>query len=165
MDNTLAYLAGAIDADGYITIQRSHRRVGKRYAHAPTYYLPKLGLGQASPIVPELLKKTFGGSISHYPPMKAGYRPRWVWYCGTRQARDALVRLRPFLLLKRRQCELAIKLANLIETQHAEQMATQKPPYRITPKQEAARHSIYEQVTALNAPRNRRVHIVTSPGN
>lgn len=40
---TLAYLAGAIDADGHITVQRSLRKKGKRYTHSPTYYHPKIG--------------------------------------------------------------------------------------------------------------------------
>lgn len=55
---TLAYLAGAIDADGYITITRSLRKKGKRYTHAPTYYHPRIGFTSTEQIVPDLLQKT-----------------------------------------------------------------------------------------------------------
>jgi hypothetical protein len=156
----LAYLAGAIDADGHITIQRSLRKVGKRYRHRPTYYFPKMGYTSTNGAVPDLLKQTFGGAVHHYRPSNARHKPVQVWYIGTAQCGIAARLLTPFLRQKVEQAVLVAELCEIIARQHIEQTQTQKPPYRITPEHLAVRERYWEEVTLLNEPSNRRVHFL-----
>lgn len=160
-DTLLAYLAGAMDADGHITIQRTMRTVGKRYAHSPIYYFPKMGYTSVSEGVPNLLRSTFGGAVHRYQPTKAAHHKLvHIWYIGTAECREAALLLVPHLRQKRRQAELVAELCAVITAQHAEQMATQKPPYRITPEHLSIRERYWAEVTELNQPTNRRSHFV-----
>src|SRR6184192_74603 len=61
---TLAYLAGAMDSDGWFGIKRStyHQRV-RGDAVNPAYQ-ERLGLKQVAPTVPTMLRNCFGGSLS-----------------------------------------------------------------------------------------------------
>jgi hypothetical protein len=158
-----AYFAGAIDADGFISIQRAHRRGGRRYERftfVPTYYTAKIGFtGTAEPTVQELLREAFGGSVYKHTPKNAAHKPWHSWQATNKKAAFACKALIPYLQTKRRQAELAVELCHLCDQQWKEIKRTQKPPYRITQEMEQLRHAIWEQVTLLNDPRNRRVHV------
>ncbi|MFZ2593171.1 MAG: hypothetical protein WAX38_00155, partial [Minisyncoccia bacterium] len=127
-----------------------------------TYYHPRIGFTSTEPIVPELLKKTFGGSVFTHAPKNLGHKLVYLWAVGTADAGRIANDLLPYLRLKSRQAEMVIQLCQVIETQHKEQRETQKPPYRITPEQLVKREELWEGVTKLNQPRNRRVHHVGS---
>lgn len=161
----LAYLAGAIDADGHITVTRAVRKLGKRYTHSPTYYHPRLGYTSVSDIVPVILCDTFGGNIHKHQPKNAKHRLVYQWHIGTAACGIADGLLTPYLRQKRRQAELVVELCALIAKQHADQRAVQKPPYRITPEQLKLREQIWREVTSLNDPRNRRIHHLTKTEN
>lgn len=155
---TLAYLAGAIDADGHITVTRSLRKIGKRYSHSPTYYHPKIGYTSIDETVPLFLRQTFGGAIHRHQPKNAAHRLVHIWSITTAASGAVAEALIPHLRMKRHQAELLAELCALITEQHADQQRTQKPPYRITPEQLAERERLWEEATVLNNPRNRRVH-------
>jgi hypothetical protein len=103
---TLAYLAGAIDADGHITVQRSLRKQGKRYTHSPTYYLPKIGYTSTDEVVPILLSQTFGGSIYQHRPRNPSHRLVYNWSITTAASGGVARLLIPYLRQKRKQAEL-----------------------------------------------------------
>lgn len=155
---TLAYIAGAIDADGHITVTRSLRKKGKRYTHAPTYYHPRIGYTSTSQIVPKLIQMTFGGAVHQYQPKNPAHRRVYIWSVSTHACGVVAAALIPHLRQKKRQAEHLVALCTLISTQHEIQKQTQKPPYRITAEQLAAREVLWLAVTELNEPRNRRVH-------
>jgi hypothetical protein len=167
MDSTHvhAYLAGAIDADGYITIGRSTRKVGNRYGHTPTYYVAKVGFVETSPIIPDLLKETFGGSTYQHQPKNPSHKRVYSWQVSSKIAGPTLHALMPFLRLKQCQAELTLALIEMMRRHWCEMRATQVPPFRITQKMESERRALWEQVTRLNDPRNRRVHFATSATN
>lgn len=160
MDDQLiyAYLAGAIDADGFITIARSTRRQGERYAHRPTYYNAKIGFSETSPIVPTLLKETFGGSCFEHQPKNPGHKRWYSWQIQSVKAAASLRLLLPYLRLKKQQAELVLQLAELMTAQRKRSMRIAADP-AIT----AERHALWEAVTKLNAPKNRRVHFLETP--
>jgi len=64
----LAYLAGAMNADGYFTIKKHtyHFRIRKDATQA--MYSERLGLKQVTPHVPKLLKGRFGGYLTIMRP-------------------------------------------------------------------------------------------------
>lgn len=167
MDSTylLAYFAGAIDADGYISIQRSTRKMGARYAHQPTYYAARIGFtGTAVPRVQALLQERFGGSLYTHRPKNALHKPWCVWAAEGKQAEAALRAIGPYLINKAEQAALALALIKLKSDQWEEVKRTQKPPYHITDEMNSLRHALWEGCTKLNNPRNRTVHFLDEGG-
>lgn len=151
MDTTYAYLAGTIDADGFITVSKIKGGAGGRTA---AYYYPRVGLAEIHPVVPELLRDTFGGSIHIHTPANPRHRPWYGWRAEGPKAAAALRLLLPHLRLKRRQAELAIQLAERVSA-----LASGHPK---SAEEMAARAQIWREIGALNDPRNRRVHLLTA---
>ena len=105
----LAWAAGFIDGDGFITIQNRNQTVnGKQYKG---HYL-RIGACQASLLPLEELKSLFGGTIreKNSGPNKEGYnrKQQWIWQCSTSAATDALKQLLPFLIHKKTVAEIAL---------------------------------------------------------
>ena len=100
---TLAYLAGVVDSDGYITIHRSTRN-GARY------YAAQIGIAGTSPEPHDLAASLFGGKVSCYKPLNPGYRPQYQWSRTGRAAAAIIELLRPYLRVKARNADLAIDL-------------------------------------------------------
>jgi hypothetical protein len=153
-----AYLAGAVDADGFITIQRSRRTKGANHKHAPTYYIAKIGFTETDPTIPTLLKEHFGGSsFDHQPTRNPTHKRVYMWQATNLQAEIAISALFPYLRLKRRQAEIALDFIRLAKRHNGRKLSG-----RLTPEIIAERQAAWFAITALNAPRNRRVHFVGS---
>src|SRR5262249_25485052 len=116
MEATYAYLAGALDIDGFISIRR--RILKSRGGPAGSHYCARIGLSDASPIVPELLHSIFPGTLARSHPKKPSYTAFYMWEVEGQKAREPLVRLLPHLRLKRRHAELALELIDLMEKQN-----------------------------------------------
>lgn len=155
----MSYLAGVIDSDGFITIQRMIKTVGKKYKHKPVYHSAKIGLSQTSSVIPKLLKDTFGGSLYEHQPQNLNHRKWYCWQIGNIGAAVAAISLRPHLRLKQKQAGLLIDFVRLMRSHKDLMKKTQKPPYRLTPKIVKERDIIYDKLTSLNKPRNRRTNI------
>lgn len=155
----LAYLAGTIDADGFVTVQRTRKR-DSRCKRASIYYTAKVGLSETSPIVPNLLRRAFGGQIYEHQPRNRAHKKWFVWQVSNEMAAAAIRSLLPYFKVKRKQAEFAIQLASLVSRQWRTIRKTQKPPYRITEAMNFRRRALWAAVTQLNAPRNRRVHFL-----
>ncbi len=153
-----AYFAGAIDADGFISIQRAVKNSRK---WKPTYYTVKIGFtGTCEPVVQTLLKESFGGSVYIHTPKNSSHKPWHSWQASGPQAGKAITAVLPYLRNKRRQAEHALQLLTLQAKQWVEIKGTQKPPYRVPSQMQAERRALWEAVTKLNQPRNRRVHFL-----
>lgn len=98
MNTKLAYLAGAIDSDGYITI---HRRKGG--------LTERLGLNQVTPQIPELLRECFGGHIFHYASSTQNGKPLYRYDCRGPLAANACDALLPYLLVKSEQAKILVE--------------------------------------------------------
>jgi hypothetical protein len=152
METTYAYLAGAIDIDGFIAIDR---RLGRQQMQ----YHARIGLSDASPVLPNLLHALFPGRLHEIRPKKSSYATAYLWEATHQQAREPLLRLMPHLRLKRRHAELALALMDLIEHQNAGR-STSKP---LAEEEDATRRRLYEEVARLNSGRRRRKHRVEAP--
>jgi hypothetical protein len=103
MDNTtLAYLAGFMDGEGCISLVRS-RPTEKN----PGYHLI-IVVTQLNPEPLVMYQAAFGGSI-HRAVDKRGHRPRITWQTSGRNAGKALEALRPFLVVKADEADLALE--------------------------------------------------------
>ena len=100
----LAYLAGAIDSDGWIGImkhdpKRPHGRRCVSYCEAVTF-------SQVDVVIPELLMARFGGHIQFRERRGAAaknWRPMYYWNGRSLIAARAVEALRPYLKIKARQ--------------------------------------------------------------
>jgi len=110
MSTTLAYLAGAMDSDGCISIKKStyHLRVRKDSSN-PTYS-EQLSLKQVTPQIPELLAATFGGMVRLAAGQTENSKPLFHWQTTDTTAARAAQMLLPYLLVKCRQAELVLEL-------------------------------------------------------
>ena len=153
----LGYFAGAIDADGFITIQRSRK-------NGAVYFTAKVGFtGTATPHEAHtLLQEAFGGSVCTYVPKYKNYKPVHSWCVSNKLAKKTLRAILPYLVTKRGQAGLVLEFISTCERQWKEVKRTQVPTYRIPPEMVAVRNNFYERVTALNSPRNRRVNLVSA---
>lgn len=113
----LAWAAGFIDGDGFITIQNRKSVVnGKTYSGT---YL-RVGACQAKQDVLLELQSLFGGSIriKNSGPNKEGYnrKQQWVWTLSTEQAYECLKQIIPFMIHKKEVAELALFFQETMST-------------------------------------------------
>jgi hypothetical protein len=106
----LAYLAGAIDSDGYIGIKRSTYAMRVRGDAGQPMYSERVSLHQVTPHIPELLRETFGGSCRVERAQAVTRRPLFVWNATDLRAAAALRALRPYLRIKAEQADNALAL-------------------------------------------------------
>ena len=109
----LAYLAGAIDSDGSISIKRStygRRKLKDRVS--PMYY-PRISLRQISPIIPTLLKEAFGGVIYIGKPSAKKGKMLYGYEATNLIGERAIRQLLPYLRLKKRQAEIILELQEI----------------------------------------------------
>ena len=142
METLYAYLAGAIDIDGRIVIAR---RFGHRHTDGRKvpYYGATISLSNSSPVVPDLLQATFPARRLQYEAKNRTQTAWHMWEAVNHSAHEPMVRLLPYLRVKRRQAELALTLINLIERERA---GSARP---LTTEQEQARGLLYDE--ALNS--------------
>lgn len=147
----LAYLAGVLDSDGYITVNRTTRN--KAGGRKQVCHTAKVGIAGTRRQPHDFAASLFGGSVFAYEPKNPAHRTQFQWQVSGRMAVPILRSVRPFLLIKGPQADLAIELQKLIAKQNAEMRATQTVPYRITDEMAAARDVVLEAVRALNQDR------------
>lgn len=99
----LAYLAGVIDSDGYITINRSSR-AGRLYHGAV------VGIAGTRREPHDLAASLWGGKVSRYVPPNARHRPQFQWSRQGEAAAVIIARIAPYLRVKRANVDLALEL-------------------------------------------------------
>jgi hypothetical protein len=155
MENTYAYLAGVIDSDGYITVSRKRSSYVKKDGTRSLYYEVRVGLGQTNEIIPDLFNSVFPGYRGSHQPKNPMHKKWFIWQAFNEKAREPLVRMLPYLRLKIVQAEACLRLLDMMDEQNIGRFMA----ISLTEEQVADRHAIYSQVTQLNSPRNRRVHL------
>lgn len=99
-EETYAYLAGVVDADGTITTIRDRRGAG---------FGVRIAVEQAEPDAVEHLAATFGGEVKRRSPYTdLGTRDTFLWYTTAGNLVPALESLLPHLRQKRKQAEIAL---------------------------------------------------------
>jgi hypothetical protein len=158
METLYAYLAAAIDIDGYIFIVRRTRSPRRIDGGETAYYIPTIGISGKSPTIPELFQATFPGRHKEFRP-KSPQHSGWHWWeAEFQKARQPLLCLMPHLRIKRRQAELTLSLLNLMDQQNPGHLLN-----RLDAEQQDARRILYEQVTQLNGPRPQLKYRVAAP--
>lgn len=115
---TIAYLAGAMDADGCFSIKKTTQRKRNRGDCASTLYVPRVSIGQVQPTVPWLMRSTFGGLVYVSKPGTANSRPLHIYHASSKQAGDICRALLPHLRIKQERAQIVIDLHDW-RTNHA----------------------------------------------
>lgn len=113
----LAWAAGFIDGDGFITIQRRNQKV-KETVYTSLYL--RVGACQARQTPLMELQSLFGGTIreKNSGPNREGYnrKVQWIWTLSCNQAMEALIQLLPYLIHKKEAAQLAVEFQQTMGT-------------------------------------------------
>jgi hypothetical protein len=116
------------------------------------YYSPTVALSDSDPALPDLLQATFPARRQQYEAKNRKQLAWHMWEAVGQSAQEPLVRLLPYLRIRRRQAELALSLITLMQSDKA---GSGRP---LSDEQEEARWRLYEQVMLLNSSRPQRTH-------
>jgi hypothetical protein len=100
----MPYLAGIIDGEGCITIMSRGQNQKPVVA---------VIVSNTDPRLMAYLKDNFGGNVRIQAKQVGNRKPCWQWRVLARQAEAVLVGVRPFLLLKADQADIALAYRDL----------------------------------------------------
>ena len=98
----LNYVAGIIDGEGYVSIDRNSK-TGRSL-------VGKVVVSMATPIIPTLLHEQFGGNYRVATRKNPRQSKARIWALNGSQAVRFLKKILPRLILKREQAKLVLKL-------------------------------------------------------
>ena len=165
----LAYMAGAMDSDGFFTIKRGTYAIRvTKDSHNPTYY-ERVGIKQVQPEAIELIHKYFRGYKGIQKPAKNVKNGKMLYSLEIRnvQAHIFVVAIFPYLRLKKKQAEILLALRKSNEEvrkgtrtiiqkgRWGEMEATHKVA---SEEQLAYRENLLQQIKKLNDSRNDASH-------
>jgi hypothetical protein len=142
---TLAYLAGMIDGDGYITIQRSVR-------NGVEYFCAQVGIAGTRREPHDLASSLWGGKVYRYEPKNLLHRAQFQWSRCGKAAVGIIEAIEPFLLIKREHATLALELQECVwQVGSDDPFPWYGPNYDPLPEMRRMR----EEMIELNQSRNR----------
>ena len=150
----LAYLAGVIDSDGFITIQRTTKANSGRCKGPSIYHCLKVGIAGTRTQPHDLAAALFGGNISSFTPRK--HRIQFQWSITGPTAVRFIQAVGLYLRVKSDQAALGIKFQAMLDSHRAWQREKQKPPYRITESMRSARDAMHVHMCGLNMSRSKK---------
>jgi hypothetical protein len=100
----LAYVAGLIDGEGSITLQRSKHNGGEHYAAEV-----RIGMSQKALPMLRMLQESVGGTLTHFRKATKKWDSAWTWRIGGVAAASLLWHIFPFLCVKGSQAMLVIR--------------------------------------------------------
>lgn len=104
----LSYAAGIIDGEGSIMV--IHHKPRKESGHRWEYWVLRISISNNNKILLDWLLEVFGGGYS----MGISKNPKWndtyLWRVDSKIAKNILELVFPYLKLKKRQAELALKM-------------------------------------------------------
>lgn len=127
-ETQIAYLAGIFDGEGSVFLRRQFNKTGRQRTYS---LLITVVVGTHREAV-EAIAAMVGSKPMEKVNDKGNKRPAWRVRLHGRQARDYLIAIRPYLLMKDKQADLAIEFQSQklfrgqrcsIEREEAEEMA------------------------------------------
>ena len=141
----LAYLAGVIDSDGYITINQSCRK-------GVYYHAPCIGISGTRRQPHDLAASFWGGKVYRYAPKNPSHRAQYQWSRQGEAAAEIVELLFPYLLIKSDHAVTAGELwDNILGGKGENPYPWFGPDYDPMPE----RFDLRQQMIDLNQSRNR----------
>lgn len=141
-----AYLAGIIDGEGHIGINRSVTTTQRR---TTPRYQPELTIVNSNRRLIDWLHDTFGGSVKDRKKQRDYHKQTWAWKVGDRKAAALLAAVLPYLIAKHAQAEMVVRFFRDATPR------THGRGVQMTDEECARRQTIYEGIRALNDSRHR----------
>jgi hypothetical protein len=135
-----------------VGVYPSAAHVGTEEIGEMMYYSAVISLSDSDPGLPDLLQATFPARRLQYEAKNRSHRAWHMLEAVGESAREPLIRLLPYLRIRRRQAELALSLITLMQSDKA---GSARP---LSEEQQRARRLLYEQVMSLNASRPQPTH-------
>lgn len=144
MSETLAYLAGLVDGEGYIGIKKARRKDAVSAIYHERIQVRMIHEGSI-----KLLADTLGGSYYRETMAQRRGRPLFCYQASDALAADILRKLLPYLVIKRSSAETVLKLRDSKSDPLARRRGS---PARRTmdPSVLTCRNALYERCKALN---------------
>jgi hypothetical protein len=155
---TLAYIAGLIDGEGCIRIQKQSEKT-----HNPKY-TPQISFTNTNHQSVELISNFFGGAkIYIHEPSKYGYPNRKICYrtykAGSTSVAIILKKLLPYLLIKEQEAKLLIEYTDNFKPASGVGRNVKNGRFiggrKRTPEESERREKIYQELKAIHDYRTR----------
>jgi hypothetical protein len=104
-DTTIAYIAGVLDGEGCIQIEKPKRKHNREKSQ--TYKL-QVRIANTDLRLIEYINGIFPAYIYNGSEKRKGRRRQFVWHANGKKAAQVLRQLLPYLICKREQAEVAI---------------------------------------------------------
>lgn len=143
----LAYIAGAMDSDGFFTIKRntySVRKVGD--AKYPSYS-ERAGIKQTTPQIIDLIHKNFGGYRSIQKPNTKNGKPLHSIDLRNKICHEFVKAIMPYLVLKKEQASILMELRKITGKRGAKKTIRQRTPHGTYAN--FTKHSVGEDILAI----------------
>lgn len=128
-DTDLAWAAGFFDGEGYVTIGRRNH---KGYIG---HYL-RVGVNHVAPEPIVKLHELFGGKVEYTDKVVGNRKPRYRWILNTRAANEFLTTIKPYLINKIKEAELADTFQSSINPKNSKTLSEEVHVFREQLKQE-----------------------------
>ncbi|MCH7772288.1 MAG: LAGLIDADG family homing endonuclease [Bacteroidetes bacterium] len=102
-----AYAAGMVDGDGSICINKKKVSNGPRAGEVQNYYMLVVVTQKDGKVIDWLIGNFGGSTYLHWKGTNTGWSHEWV--VNHNNAKDFLKNILPFLVIKKRQAEIAIQ--------------------------------------------------------
>lgn len=142
-DVDLAYLAGIVDADGYITIQRTVK--SKSAGGTTAYFSFKVGISGGKRQPHDLAVELFGSRVFTYRPKEERYLDQHQWCVTGPRAAEVANYLLPYLRIKHDQARLGIRFQAMLQAQN--RLRGSGP---MTADDRSARDQLWKEMVELN---------------
>jgi hypothetical protein len=105
---TLAYLAGVIDSDGYITVTHCVRK-------GRSYFSARVGIAGTRRQPHDLASSIWGGKVSRYEPKNPRHRAQFQWSRDGDGAVPVIEAIQPYLRIKGDQAQIALEVQEHVQ--------------------------------------------------
>lgn len=103
------YLAGFFDGEGCVSIYRNKLKSGLGFRYAVNILICSTNLD-----IIKYLQLQFGGTVYNLKMQKVSHKQAQTWVLGSRSAKDFLIGIYPFLIIKKEQVKLALEFIETI---------------------------------------------------
>jgi ribosome maturation protein Sdo1 len=145
------YMAGMVDADGYIGIVRSGPTQKSGEEKVYSYYTPQLMVVNRSKKLMDDIVKTYGGKYYIRKKLSDKHCSHYMWRTVSSNAIPILNKIIPYLVIKKEQARLCIKYQNKVDSYNIIRKGIKKGNQVIPERIKKQREVMWEKAKKLNS--------------
>ena len=121
----LAWVAGFFDGEGYITIEKRITKDKDGENRVP-YHSFKIGINHVAPEPIDEVVSILGGNVRYDAKVKGNRKPRYSWTMPPQKSKEALIKMLPYLVNKKRAAILGLEFQDLMERGHKKTLTVEE---------------------------------------